>query len=65
MDMVIITNTMDSIIRLMRIWKLYVKMADIWPTATSSALAGDDGVRAEGQHEDHARIHAELHHAGC
>ena len=35
MDIVIITNTMDSIIRLMRIWKLYVKIADIWPTATS------------------------------
>ena len=26
------------------------------------ALAGDDDVRAEGQHEGHARIHAELHH---
>ena len=35
MDMVIITKTMDRVIRLMRIWKLYVRMADIWPTATS------------------------------
>ena len=34
-DMVIITNTMESIIRLMRIWKLYVSMDDIWPTLTS------------------------------
>ena len=35
MDMVIITNTMDTVIKLMRIWKLYVTMADICPTATS------------------------------
>ena len=35
MDMVIIKNTMESIIKLMRIWKLYVRMADIWPTLTS------------------------------
>ncbi len=61
MDIVIITNTMDSIIRLIRIWKLYVSMEDIWPTSSSQALAGDDRIRAEGQHEHHHRIHAELH----
>ena len=37
-------------------------MADIWPTADLSALAGDDSIGAEGQHERHARVHAELHH---
>ena len=30
--MVIITNTMDSIIKLIKIWKLYVSIEDIWPT---------------------------------
>ena len=38
--MVIITNTMESIIRLINIWKLYVSMEDIWPTSSARPRLG-------------------------
>ena len=55
------TNTMESIIRLLKIWKLYVSRAENCPHIERQTARCDDRIGTERQHEDHHRIQAKLH----